>query len=101
MQCDLVRGTFREEFHAYPYWERWCIIAQCGNKAYIHFYDFEDDWNKAQETAKRIRACATFSPENKSGVWFPIVDARPHNGDRRKRRKTYKMLSDFTYLNHS
>lgn len=95
VQKDILKGTWDKERRMRPYWEHFYVLAISGPRTYVHFYNFEDDYDKAQHLVERIRKDKDFSPENKPGVWFPIVDRRPRDASFNPWRKRYTRIGDF------
>ena len=80
LQCDLLRGTWIEEYHCYPTHELWYILATRGKEAYIYFKDWLNDEEGAREYLGKlldlIEGCSEFTPQNKPTIWLPIVDTK-------------------------
>lgn len=101
VQYDEVRGRhyWSEDNYSHRVWHLYYILAIRGTDAYMHFKTYMDDLEGEQgedglitsgivKLAERIRASTNFTPENKPGVWFKIVDTKPQ----RLRREDWRWL---------
>jgi hypothetical protein len=85
VQKDVVRGQWNIEIKAFVYWEHYYVLATRGNnKFYIHTYQFDDDWERANKLVERIKSCINFTPEANPTLWIKIVDKQPVIPQRRK-----------------
>lgn len=90
IRCDLVRGTWVEEYAAYPTHEVYYILAMSGKEAFIHFKHFLNDREAAENLLKRIKAVENFVPEEREQhvkfdqavvlvkVWTRISDTKQY-----------------------
>lgn len=88
VQYDEVKGKkitwdgCHQHFHIYH------VFAVHGQDAYMHFMSFWDDEESAHFLAGRIRRDKDFTPKNKPGVWFKVVDTKPQ----RLKKEDWKFL---------
>ncbi len=81
---DIVKGQWDNTYQSMVYWDFFYILAYRENQFYIHFYQFRNDWEKANKVLKKILAFPDFTPENKPAIWFKIRDTKPIRPNRRK-----------------
>lgn len=74
---NVVKNKWNEVYGTYVYFEFYYVLAYRGNECYLHSYEFADDYDKAARLVKKILSSPNFSPRNKPGIWYSVVDAKP------------------------
>lgn len=73
---NVIQGQYNEFFQTKIYYEHFSLISTNNKNHYLHFYNFQDNWEKVNKVLQNILNEINFSPENKPKIWIPIVDIK-------------------------